>query len=86
MNIISKTDKMTGSLEQVETTSTSIIGPFIQKLPIISQEIIVALVPILLVFLVFQKISFKMSKKAVRKILIGLLFTFIGLVLFLVSV
>ncbi|KRG16172.1 DUF1538 domain-containing protein [Lederbergia galactosidilytica] len=86
MNIISKTDKMTGSLEQVETTSTSIIGPFIQKLPIISQEIIVALVPILLVFLVFQKISFKMSKKAVRKILIGLLFTFIGLVLFLVGV
>ncbi|MCJ7842156.1 DUF1538 domain-containing protein [Lederbergia sp. NSJ-179] len=86
MNIISKTDKMTGSLEQIETTSPSIIGPFIQKLPTISQEIIVALLPILLVFLVFQKISFKMSKKAVRKILMGLLFTFIGLVLFLVGV
>lgn len=85
MNIISKTDKMTGSLAHSDIES-SIIGPFIHKLLIIGQEIIVALLPILILFLVFQKISFKMSKKAVRKVLMGLLFTFVGLVLFLVGV
>lgn len=85
MNIIAKTDNISGSLEQ-HKVSSSIFSPFLQKIPIISLEIIVALVPILILFLVFQKISFKMSKKAVRKILMGLLFTFIGLVLFLVGV
>lgn len=86
MNIISKSDKITGSLEQHEVSETSIIGPFLHEFPIISQEILIALLPILLIFLVFQKISFKLTRKAVRKIIIGLLFTFIGLVFFLVGV
>lgn len=85
MNIIAKTDKISGSLEDSEVSS-SIIGPFLHKFPIIAFEIIIALLPILILFLIFQKISFKKTKKAVRKILMGLLFTFIGLVLFLVGV
>ncbi|WP_079529269.1 DUF1538 domain-containing protein [Halobacillus hunanensis] len=86
MNIIMQTDKMTGSLDAAGHDANSIIGPFLHELPIITLEIIVALVPILIIFLVFQKKSFKMTKKAVRKILMGMLFTFIGLVLFLVGV
>lgn len=86
MNIISKTDKISGSLEHHEMDTVSLIGPFIHELPIIAGEIIVALLPIILLFLVFQKISFKMSKNSVRKILMGLIFTFVGLVLFLVGV
>lgn len=85
MNIIAKTDKISGSLEQHDADS-GLISPFIHKFPIVAQEIIIALVPILILFLVFQKISFKMSNKSVRKVLIGLLFTFIGLVFFLVGV
>ncbi|WP_374724460.1 DUF1538 domain-containing protein [Calidifontibacillus erzurumensis] len=85
MNIIKGTDKISGSLEHHEFSS-SIIGPYLQKLPIIAFEITMALAPILIIFLVFQKISFKMSKKAVYKILMGVLFTFVGLVLFLLGV
>lgn len=86
MNIISKTDKISGSLEMEHDASTSILGPFLHKIPIISKEIVIALLPIILLFFIFQKISFKMSKKAVRKIIMGIVFTFIGLVLFLVGV
>lgn len=86
MNIIMQTDKMSGSLEEANTDSNSIIGPFLHEFPTITFEILVALLPILIIFLVFQKKSFKMTKKAVRKILMGMLFTFIGLVLFLVGV
>lgn len=86
MNIFSGTDKMTGSLATNGDGSASIIAPFLHAFPKISLEIIVALLPILLVFLVFQKISFKMSKRAVHKILKGVVFTFLGLVLFLVGV
>ncbi|MFC5465016.1 DUF1538 domain-containing protein [Lederbergia graminis] len=85
MSIVSKSDKITGSLEQVNI-SNSIIGPFIKKLPIIAGEVLLALLPIVIIFLIFQKISFKLSKKTVRNILIGILFTFIGLILFLVGV
>jgi hypothetical protein len=42
--------------------------------------------PVVLVFLVLKKRVFKLSKKAVRKVLFGLLFTFVGLVLFLTGV
>ncbi|WP_173917712.1 DUF1538 domain-containing protein [Halobacillus sp. Marseille-Q1614] len=86
MNIVMQTDKMTGSLNTKAHDSISIFGPFLHEIPIIMFEIIIALIPILIVFLVFQKKSFKMTKKAVRKILMGILFTFIGLVLFLVGV
>lgn len=86
MSILSKTDRITATLEVDTEVSESIIAPFIDKIPQISFEIILALAPILIIFLIFQKISFKLSKKSVRKILFGVLFTFIGLVIFLVGV
>ncbi|HCR83526.1 MAG TPA: DUF1538 domain-containing protein [Lachnospiraceae bacterium] len=85
MSIISKTDQITGGFEQ-ENVSSLIVYPFIHEFPKISGEIMIALFPVLAVFLIFQKASFKLSKKEVRKILFGVLFTFIGLVLFLVGV
>lgn len=86
MSIVSKADKISGTLDYQEKTWTSIIEPFIHKLPIIAGESIIALLPILALFLVFQKISFKLSKTTVRKILFGILYTFLGLVLFLLGV
>ena len=85
MSIISSTDEITGSLEQ-ENVSDLIIYPFIHEIPKITGEIVIALFPVLVLFIIFQKTSFKLSKREVRKILFGILFTFIGLVLFLVGV
>ena len=85
MSILSKTDKITGSLEQ-ETTSTAILKPFLHEFPVIAGEVMLALLPILIIFIIFQRIYFKLSKKVVRKILFGMLFAFSGLVLFLVGV
>ncbi|MEL7565935.1 MAG: DUF1538 domain-containing protein [Dehalobacterium sp.] len=86
MNIIAGTDEISGSLEYSISTSTSVIAPFIHKLPIIAGEIILALAPIIILFLVFQVISFKLPPRAVHKILKGIVYTFLGLVLFLVGV
>lgn len=86
MSIVSKTDKISGSLEVAEGVETRLLYPFIHKFPIVAQEVWIALLPILLLFIIFQKLAFKLSKKAVRRILMGMLFTFVGLVLFLVGV
>ncbi|NLV21679.1 MAG: DUF1538 domain-containing protein [Syntrophomonadaceae bacterium] len=86
MSILAKTDKITGALPATETLSTSIITPFLLNLPFIAGEIVIALAPILIIFLVFQKTAFKLTRPALRRVLFGILFTFIGLVLFLLGV
>ncbi len=85
MSILSKTNTITGNLETKEI-SDSIIATFLKEIFKVGPEIIIALLPILILFLIFQKISFRLPKREVRKILFGVLFTFIGLVIFLVGV
>ncbi len=86
MSILSKSDKITASLEYGISTSKSVIAPFFQAIPSLSGEIALALFPILILFIIFQVVSFKLSKKAFIKILKGIVYTFIGLVLFLAGV
>ena len=85
-SLLLDTSSLTGSLETGSSINESLMQPFWDKFQLISLEIILALSPILILFLIFQKVSFKQSKKSVARILIGLGFTFIGLVLFLVGV
>jgi hypothetical protein len=86
MNIIAGTNEISGSLEYSVIQSTAIIAPFIHELPVIAGEVILALLPIIIVFLVFQNISFKLPRKSVHTIVKGLVYTFLGLVLFLTGV
>ncbi|NLD48927.1 MAG: DUF1538 domain-containing protein, partial [Clostridiaceae bacterium] len=86
MSILSKTDKITASIEVDLSETTSIIGPFIQKLPHVMLEVFFALIPLLVIFVVFQVISFKLDKKAFIKIIKGFIYTYIGLVYFLTGV
>ena len=51
-----------------------------------SQEVLLALAPVAVFFLIFQVIAFRMKKSSFIKILIGIWYTFLGLVLFLTGV
>lgn len=86
MNIISKTGDISGNLNYQVSQTTSIVAPFIQKIPVILIEVFFALLPLLIIFLVFQKTAFKLSIKTFQRILKGLAYTFAGLVLFLIGV
>ncbi|KUO73550.1 MAG: hypothetical protein APF77_23435 [Clostridia bacterium BRH_c25] len=86
MSIMSKSGRVTGSMEYKIFHSTSIIAPFLHKLPTIITEVFFALLPLLILFLIFQPVSFKLSKKAFYKIIKGIIYTFMGLILFLVGV
>jgi len=85
MSIIKKTDQITGSLDS-EILSDSIFAPFLKEIVKIIPEIIIALLPVLILFIIFQITSVHLPRREVRKILFGMLFTFVGLVLFLVGV
>ena len=56
---------------------------FTQAVPKYIKEIALAMLPIALFFLLFQLISLKQERRAVRRIAVGLLYTYSGLVLFL---
>jgi hypothetical protein len=85
MSIASKSDDVTGSLPQ-DSISEEIFKPFLREIPRLAWEIFVALLPIVVLFLIFQRVKFKLSGRTVRKIFFGILFTFVGLVLFLTGV
>ena len=56
---------------------------FAHELPEYMGEIAISLLPIIVFFGLFQVVSLKLSRRKLGKILIGLVYTYIGLVLFL---
>lgn len=59
---------------------------FVEALPDYLKEVGVALAPIVVFFLFFNFLFLKMKKKAFTKIIVGLVYTYVGLVLFLTGV
>ncbi len=67
-------------------TTTELGYTYLFALPDYLKETAIALLPILIIFLLFQLISFHMSQRSFWKILMGVGFTYLGLVLFLTGV
>lgn len=59
---------------------------FSHGIPEYMKEMAVSLLPIVLFFALFQLISLKLERRTLLKILIGLVYTYVGLVLFLTGV
>ena len=58
---------------------------FLQNLPVYLEEVLIGLLPILLFFLVFQVVSIRLKRRQLIKIGVGVVYTYIGLVLFLLG-
>lgn len=75
----------------VETQHTAktikeILFLFLSEFPHYFKEVAIALSPVVIFFLIFQKIYLKLPKHYVQKIYIGIAYTYIGLVCFLTGV
>lgn len=66
--------------------SKALISVFSYELPQYMKEVALALLPIVAFFFIFQIFGAKVSKQNIAKILIGVLYTYVGLVLFLLGV
>lgn len=69
-----------------EALNSNFLKPFLEIMPKIAYEVFLSLFPIVAVFLIYQKKTSILSKNRVRSIMFGILFTFLGLILFLVGV
>lgn len=83
-------DSSSGSYMQINPAEVhsikELIGLFINGFPIYAKEVALALLPIIIFFLIFQFFSFKLSKHQIRKMSMGMLLTYLGLVFFLTGV
>ena len=59
---------------------------FQEGLPYYMKEMLISLLPIILFFFIFQIVSLHLHKKTLVKFIIGIIYTYIGLVLFLTGV
>lgn len=71
---------------QVADNTVDLWRLFSREIPTYIKEMAVSLLPIILVFGMFQLIARDISKKTLIKIVIGLVYTYVGLVLFLTGV
>lgn len=85
MSLFSGIETLTGTAP-VASVDSGIFYPFLHEIPKISTEVFIAMVPLTILFLIFQKTLIKLPKKQLSKIIKGLVYTFIGFILFLTGV
>lgn len=67
-------------------TTRDVVQVFVTELPAYGVEVLVSLLPIVAVFVLFQLLTHRYQKRQVKRIAVGMIYTCIGLVLFLCGV
>ncbi len=88
LGIIFKPESIDVSSEQVTVIADSkdLVWVFAHALPDYMKDVAIALLPIVAFFFIFQLFGAKLTRQNIIKIIIGLLYTYVGLVLFLLGV
>ena len=85
MSLVSGLTNIQGEAEAF-IPSVGIFSPYFKLLPQLLKESFITLLPLFTLFIIFDKIKFKLSKKKRNSIYKGIFYTYIGLTLFLVGV
>jgi hypothetical protein len=72
--------------ESTAAAMTSVAGIFLGILPHVMEKIAMALLPLFIIFIVFQVLLLKLPSGQVRRMIFGLVYDYIGLVIFMTSV
>ncbi len=68
------------------STTRDVVKVFAEGLPHYAEEVLVSLLPIAAVFVLFQIVTHRFPKRQIKRIVIGIVYTYLGLVLFLCGV
>lgn len=86
LGLVSNTREFIPGLPPDLSQTNEIIMPFIRIMPQYLLDSFLAILPLLVILLVLQKISFKLNKRELRKLFTGFAFAFTGLFVFLIGV
>lgn len=74
------------SLEIDLSGDTSVFKPFFQVMPQILLQSLIIIVPLIVIFIIFNRFSFKLHRRSIRTYILGFIYTFVGVFLFLTGV
>lgn len=86
LGILAKTDRYHSDFSLVIHEEGSVIRSFMEMVFPSLKDSLIAISPLLLILLVFQNIAFKLKSRKFRALITGFIFTFIGLLIFLIGV
>ena len=86
MNIFSRSGGLTGGVENHLHDNATFLSPFLDLLPTMAFESFLAILPLAAIYVFFQIKMFKFGKRQFKRILKGLSYTFVGLIIFLTGV
>ncbi|MCH5325019.1 MAG: DUF1538 domain-containing protein [Eubacterium sp.] len=67
-------------------TTRDVVKVFLNGFPSYIEEVLISLLPIAAVFVLFQLITRRYQRRQVKRIIVGIIYTYVGLVLFLCGV
>lgn len=67
-------------------TTRDVVQVFVHEIPKFAGEVFVSLAPIVIVFVLFQLLTHRYQKRQIMRIAVGMIYTYVGLVLFLCGV
>ena len=65
LNLFVKTDSVVGSLHGYVFDADSLIGPFINEIPQVMVDSFIAILPIIVILIIFQKLSFHLRPRPI---------------------
>ncbi|MFA6702295.1 MAG: DUF1538 domain-containing protein [Dysgonamonadaceae bacterium] len=75
--------KVSGNLPMDVVSDQNVFKMFFSQIPQVALEGLLTLLPVIIIFLIVNVFNLKESKRSIRNIMVGALYTYIGLVLFL---
>ncbi len=86
MGLISSISMHSGSMVIDEMVEYALALRFLKELPHVSVDIALALAPLLLIFFIFQFTLLKLPGEQAKRMILGMFYAFIGLVIFMTGV
>ena len=86
MGIFNPMDKNLAAADTAEHIDRGVLAPFIEQLPHVSYDISMALLPLALIFVIFQIALLKLPGQQVKRMILGFVYAWIGLVIFMTGV
>jgi hypothetical protein len=86
LNYLSPKLTFASEIDQGFNESNALFRPFLLELPHVFFDSLIALSPLIIVLIIMQFVSFKLSRRQFRRLVIGFIYALIGLIIFLVGV
>ena len=86
MGLFSPMDKDLSVGDVGHVVPTSLLAPFLHELPHVAWDITMALLPLVVIFLVFQVALLRLPGQQVKRMILGMIYAWLGLVIFMTGV